>query len=260
MTPLLVTTLGESSFALRKTSSEVRYFARERTSRRQPFDRFHVVIENVGRGVEHDLDAPFLRVEVGNQHLDDDRGIHRANRFDRSSKMIRAAIFQIVPRDRGNDHMLQTHPAHGLGDALRFVLFQGERFGGVTAQNPQARVQRSPAIIIVAVPWLQHSQRFGHCALSQTVCKTQVRDERLGGKENRIRRQPDLDPGRLLGLVQCRIDFRAGHDGECYSRARSRKVNQGHAVREVIQKALNALEAVEALITKPRRDGFHAGL
>jgi hypothetical protein len=31
-------------------------------------------------------------------------------------------------------------------------------------------VQRSPAIIIVAVPWLQHSQRFGHCALSQTVC------------------------------------------------------------------------------------------
>jgi hypothetical protein len=23
----------------------------------------------------------------------------------------------------------------------------------------------------VAVPWLQHSHRFGHCALSQTVCK-----------------------------------------------------------------------------------------
>src|SRR6266480_4432149 len=41
----------------------------------------------------------------------------------------------------------------------------------VTAQKPQARVHRSPAIIIVAVPWLQHSHRFGHCALSQTVCK-----------------------------------------------------------------------------------------
>src|SRR6266576_3284246 len=40
----------------------------------------------------------------------------------------------------------------------------------VTAQNPHARVQRSPAIMKVAVPWLQHSQRFGHCALSQTVC------------------------------------------------------------------------------------------
>src|SRR5207302_7299389 len=44
-------------------------------------------------------------------------------------------------------------------------------FAVVTAQNPHARVQRSPAIIIVAVPWLQHSQRFGHWALSQTVCK-----------------------------------------------------------------------------------------
>jgi len=32
-------------------------------------------------------------------------------------------------------------------------------------------VQRSPAIMKVAVPWLQHSQRFGHCALSHTVCK-----------------------------------------------------------------------------------------
>jgi hypothetical protein len=30
-------------------------------------------------------------------------------------------------------------------------------------------VQRSPAIMKVAVPELQHSQRFGHWALSQTV-------------------------------------------------------------------------------------------
>src|SRR5947199_5138714 len=44
-------------------------------------------------------------------------------------------------------------------------------FAVVTAQNPHARVQRSPAIMKVAVPWLQHSQRFGHWALSQTVCK-----------------------------------------------------------------------------------------
>src|SRR5438874_9329690 len=43
-------------------------------------------------------------------------------------------------------------------------------FAVVTAQNPHARVQRSPAIMKVAVPWLQHSHRFGHCALSQTVC------------------------------------------------------------------------------------------
>src|SRR4029079_3816819 len=43
-------------------------------------------------------------------------------------------------------------------------------FAVFTAQNPQARVQRSPAIMNVAVPWLQHSQRLGHCASSHTVC------------------------------------------------------------------------------------------
>jgi len=40
----------------------------------------------------------------------------------------------------------------------------------VTAQKAQARVQRSPAIMKVAVPLLQHSQWLGHFALSQTVC------------------------------------------------------------------------------------------
>ena len=60
----------------------------------------------------------------------------------------------------------------------------------LTAQNPQARVQRSPAIIIVAVPWLQHSQRFGHWALSQTVCnrKSEMRafvEKKTGFEGNR---------------------------------------------------------------------------
>src|SRR5437868_13422738 len=48
--------------------------------------------------------------------------------------------------------------------------YRANGFADVTEQKLQARVQRSPAIIMVAVPWLQHSQRFGHCALSQTVC------------------------------------------------------------------------------------------
>src|SRR6267143_1706350 len=49
-------------------------------------------------------------------------------------------------------------------------MVRAKGFAVVTAQNPHARVQRSPAIMKVAVPWLQHSQRFGHWALSQTVC------------------------------------------------------------------------------------------
>jgi hypothetical protein len=42
----------------------------------------------------------------------------------------------------------------------------------------------------VAVPWLQHSQRFGHCALSQTVCnrKSEMRalvEKKTGFEGNR---------------------------------------------------------------------------
>src|SRR6266567_2187162 len=47
---------------------------------------------------------------------------------------------------------------------------KGNGLAVVTAQKPQARVQRSPAIMNVAVPRLQHSQWLGHLALSHTVC------------------------------------------------------------------------------------------
>jgi len=44
-----------------------------------------------------------------------------------------------------------------------------------TAQYPQARVQTSPRIMKVAVPWVQHSPMFGHRASSQTVWRFKSR-------------------------------------------------------------------------------------
>jgi hypothetical protein len=38
------------------------------------------------------------------------------------------------------------------------------------AQKLHERVQMLPRIMTVAVPRDQHSPRFGHCALWQTVC------------------------------------------------------------------------------------------
>ena len=40
-----------------------------------------------------------------------------------------------------------------------------------TAQYEQARVQTSPRIMNVAVPWFQHSPMFGQRASSHTVCR-----------------------------------------------------------------------------------------
>ena len=86
-------------------------------------------------------------------------------------EMFGAAVFQVIAGDRSNDDVFELQSSDGFGDPLRFIFLERKGFAVLTAQNPQARVQRSPAIIMVAVPWLQHSQRFGHCALSQTVCR-----------------------------------------------------------------------------------------
>jgi hypothetical protein len=40
----------------------------------------------------------------------------------------------------------------------------------LTLQKPQARVQVSPRIMMVATPRAQHSPRLGQAASSQTVC------------------------------------------------------------------------------------------
>ncbi len=44
-----------------------------------------------------------------------------------------------------------------------------------TAQKPQRRVQRFPSSMKVAVRWFQHSPMLGHCADSQTVCRSRDR-------------------------------------------------------------------------------------
>ena len=48
-----------------------------------------------------------------------------------------------------------------------------------TRQKPQARVQRSPSTMNVAVPSAQHSERFGHPASSHTVTRSSSRSVRL---------------------------------------------------------------------------------
>ena len=101
---------------------------RARTHRgREPLDRLEVVIENLGRGVEHELDAPILRVKIGHEHFDDDRWIHLADSANGARKMFRAAVLQIIARDGGNDDVLELEPSDGFGDALRFVFFERER-------------------------------------------------------------------------------------------------------------------------------------
>src|SRR5512141_2025433 len=82
----------------------------------------------------------------------------------------------------------------------------GKGFAVVTAQKAQARVQRSPAIMNVAVPLLQHSQWLGHFALSQTVCSFNSPSndrvcEKVSDVGSRIRSQSGRR-GRDLGSIE----------------------------------------------------------
>src|ERR1044071_6643445 len=75
-----------------------------------------------------------------------------------------------------------------------------------------ARVQRSPAIMKVAVPWLQHSHRFGHCALSQTVCNRKSEISALVEKKTGFDGSRTLIQGGLCAW--CRAGSIFEHDIE----------------------------------------------
>src|SRR6058998_2447280 len=111
-------------------------------------------------------------------------------------------------------------------------------FAVFTAQNPHALVQRSPAIMKVAVPWLQHSQRFGHCALSQTVCKRKSEMRAL------VEKKTGLDGSRTLihgGL------FAWCNAGSIFAQDICRKVTKVKSKRGV--EALPSITALRQALT-----------
>ena len=83
--------------------------------------------EFVRSSVEDNLNAPILRVKIGNQYFDNDRWIHRPNRRNRPSEMIGPAVLEIVACDSRDHDVFQFHAEHRLGYALRFVFLQRER-------------------------------------------------------------------------------------------------------------------------------------
>jgi len=169
------------------------------------------VIVNIWRSIEYDLDAPILRMKIGHQNFDNHRPIHLADRRNDAREMICAAVFKIVARHRGDDNVFQSHPAHRFGHALRFVLFERERFrrrhraksAGTCAAI--ARDHHRRRALAPAFPTVRALRAFANGV------QAEIGNERLGGKEHRIRGQTHLDPRRLVRLVQRRINFCAGH-------------------------------------------------
>ena len=111
-------------------------------------------------------------VEVGDEDLDAHaRAVPRSAR-DGLREDPRAAVGQVVAGDAGDDDMLEasapTASATRRGSSSSYQVGRPV----LTAQKPQARVQVSPRIMIVAVRWSQHSPMFGQRASSQTVLRS----------------------------------------------------------------------------------------
>ena len=103
MTPLLVTTFDDSSFARRKTCKRGTVLCARTHQRREAFHRFHVVVVDIRASVENNLDAPILGVKIRNEHFDNHRRIHLSDRRDCMGEMLGPAVLPIVARD-GRDH------------------------------------------------------------------------------------------------------------------------------------------------------------
>ena len=103
-----------------------------------------------------------------------------AHRADGLGEDPRAAVRQVVAGDAGHDDVLEAH-ARATASATRRGSSSSNQVGRpvLTAQNPQARVQVSPRIMIVAVRWSQHSPMLGQWASSQTVLRSRPRSRPL---------------------------------------------------------------------------------
>ena len=99
------------------------------------------MIEDFRSGFHHDPEAVVLADEIRHEDLYHRVRVHLADLVNRVRKVTCSTVEKVIPSHGSNYDMVQIHAASSG---------KGRRVS--TAQKPHARVQRSPAIIIVAVP------------------------------------------------------------------------------------------------------------
>ena len=116
--------------------------------------RLDVVVEHVGPSVEDGAERPAVAFAVRDQHLDGGaRRIGRRIGRDGLGEGAGATVGQVVTGDAGDHRVGETHPCHGLAPPAPARRRRAGADGAVsTWQKPQARVQREPLIMKVAVP------------------------------------------------------------------------------------------------------------
>src|SRR5271154_1620070 len=81
---------------------------------------FEVMIEDLGRGGEDDVDQLAAAVEIGREHFDGGTGAP-AHGQHALSEMFRTAVWEVVARDGSDYHMAQSQAVARFGQALRLI-------------------------------------------------------------------------------------------------------------------------------------------
>ena len=144
----------------------------------------HVVIEHVRTRIQHARHRIEIAAKIGRQHFDPrfrQRAAHLAHGL---GEMVRAAVFQIVAVDAGDNHVAQVKASRHARDISRLGRVEPHvvlaRVGLSAPNRSRSRAcSRFPRIMNVAAPRWKHSWILGQRADSQTVCRLSWRNPAL---------------------------------------------------------------------------------
>jgi len=106
----------------------------------EAFDGLEVVVEDVGLGVEDDVDVGGVAFEVGREDLDGGPGVAVADGANGGGPDAGAAVGKLVAGDAGDDAVAKIHFRDGVGDAGGFAEVEfGRAAGGDRAEVAGAR-------------------------------------------------------------------------------------------------------------------------
>ena len=186
----------------------------------EPGHRLEVVVEDLGRGREDDVDRFGAAVEVGRQDLDRRPG-PRADGQDALAEVLGAAVGRVVAGHRRDHDVPQAQPGAGLGQPVGLVdrnglglapLHRAEaaRAGADLAQDHERRRPAGPAFRAVRAT----------AALADRL-EPQLGDQVLGEVSSPRRRDRPLEPlgkrrrsARGQSAVSRRRQRHAGRRGE----------------------------------------------
>ena len=83
--------------------------------------RLDVVIEHIGALTYDDPESLRVPRKIRGQHLHPGRRRQTAKSPDGGRELLRSAVGQIIPGDRGDHHIAQPHDPGGLGHTLRLI-------------------------------------------------------------------------------------------------------------------------------------------